>query len=325
MLTPTLVLDVGSARYEQASHLRLRRGLLPIVDRLELALPAATRFDGALGDEVGLELDGGEGSTKVFAGRLTAVQRGLRSLRLTAHGHALALARVRPAGAYEKLSVQAIVERLTEDLGLDLAIREADMPTALFVCEGRASALESIVRLCAMTGLQAAFDGEGTLRIGPEGPGEALALRCGRELVELTSTSGLVDERSFVVAGEGGGAPDSDQSLWIANDFFAGNATAAASEVCWRSEPLLRRVDDADTAAQAWTTAQRRREAPVRMTCWLVPEVAPGSTIDVEDLPDHLPLPTCVVRQVVHTIDPVRGGRSEIWANAEPSGGGLLP
>jgi len=321
MLTPTLSLQLADAVYEHATRIRLRRGLLPIVDRLEALLPAGTQLDAALGDDVILALDGGEGSSTVFTGQLGAIQHGLRGLRICAHGFALTLARARPAGAFEQLSVQELFERLTEDSEIDLAIRSADMPTALFVCEGRASALESVVRLCAMAGLQAAFDGEGTLQIGPDGPGDALALRYGRELVDLDCGSWLADPNEFVVAGEGGGAPDSDQRLWVAKDFFAGSGTAAATGVRWRSEALLRRVDDANAAAESWTAAQRRREAPIRMVTWLLPELAPGSTIEVEDLPDHLPLPSCMVRQVIHEIDPRLGARSSVWATAASSGG----
>lgn len=323
MLTPTLSLQIADSLYEHATRVRLRRGLLPIVDRLEAVLPAGTEFEAALGDDVILELDGGEGASTVFTGRLSAVQHGLRSLRVCAHGFALTLARARPAGAFEKLSVQELFERLTEDLEVDLSIRDADMPTALFVCEGRASALESVVRLCTMAGLQAAFDGEGTLQIGPDGPGEALALRYGRELIDVSAGAWLEDPNTFTIAGEGGGAPDSDQSLWVAKDFFAGSGTAAGTGIRWRSEALVREVGDARSAGESWTEDLRRREGPIRMTCWLLPQVAPGSTIEVQDLPEHMPLPTCMVRQVIHEIDPRLGARSQIWANVNDVGGGL--
>lgn len=324
MLTPALTLQIGDAVYEQATRVRLRRGLLPIVDRLEVDLPAGTQVDAAPGDDVTLELDGGEGALAVFTGRLAALHRGLRGLRACAYGPAWTLARARPAGAYEKLSVQEIVERITEGTEVSLSIRGADLTTALFVCEGRATALESIVRVCAMAGLQAAFDGEGTLQIGPDGPGDAFALRYGRELLDAVCAAWHPDPSTFVVAGEGGGAADSDQSLWIARDFFAGAGTPAGEGVRWRSEPLLRDVGDARAAADAWTAAQRRREAPVRLLTWLLPQAAPGSPVEVQDLPDHLPLPTCTIRQVIHELDPLRGGRTSIWAAAETAGGGLL-
>lgn len=324
MLTPTLSLQVADARYEHASRVRLRRGLLPIVDRLEVVLPAGTELAAAPGAEVTLDLDGGEGQATVFTGQLSAVTRGLRGLRLCAHGFALTLARARPAGAFEKLSVQEIFERITEGTAISLAIRGADMPTALFVCEGRSTALELVVRLCAMAGLQAAFDGEGTLQIGPDGPGEALALRHGRELLDASSAAWLPVADTFTVSGEGGGTPDSEQSLWIARDFAAGGGTPAATGVRWRSEALVRRVEDARAAAASWTAAQRRRETPIRLTTWLLPRVAPGSTIEVRDLPDAMQLPTCMVRQVVQEIDPALGGRSTIWASAADGGGSGL-
>lgn len=321
MLAPTLSLQIGDAVYEQATRVRLRRGLLPIVDRLEVVLPAATEFSAAPGDDVSLELDGGEGGATVFTGKLAGVQHSVRSLRVLAYGPAFELARARPAGAYEKLDVQEIFERLTEDLDVSLDVREADIKTALFVCEGRATALESIVRLCGIAGLQAAFAGDGTLAIGPDGPGDAVALRYGRELLDVASTTRWADDSEFVIVGEGGGSPDSDQSLWIAQDFFAGGRTAAGTGVRWRSEPLVREVDDARTAAAAWTGTQRRREAPIRMLAWLLPAVAPGSTIEVQDLPEHLSLPKCMVRQVIHELDPRRGARSSIWACADEGGG----
>ena len=179
---------------------------------------------------------------------------------------------------------------------------------------------ETITRLLAMAGLQGAFDADGVLCIGPDGPGEALALRYGRELLDLASAAWQPNPNTFTVAGEGGGSPDSDQSLWVAQDFFAGARTDASTGVRWRSEPLVRTVDDARTAAASWTGSQRRREVPIRMRAWLLPEVAPGSTIEVQDLPEHLPLPTCTVRQVIHEVDGVRGGRTDIRATAGEGG-----
>lgn len=327
MLRPSLGLQVGDLRYEQLAGLELRRGLLPIVDRLICRLPAGTEFSAELGDEVTLELDGGEGSAAVFTGELTAIRHGLRRLELRAHGPALTLARARPAASFEKLTLAEIVERVCDEAGVDFAMDGGEAQSALFVCEGRSTALELIVRVLRAAGLRGGFDGAGSLQIGEHGPDGELALRYGRELVDLSSCARAPDPNTAYVAGEGGGAPDSDEGLWVAADFAAGGGTPAGTGVRWRAEPLMRTVDDAQTAAAGWTGELRRRAAPVRLRTWLLPSIAPGARLELHDLPEHLPLSECRVRQIVHHLRPGGrqggwGGRSEIWASAETGGAG---
>lgn len=324
MLTPALTLDIGELRYAHVGRLELRRGLLPIVDRLVCTLPAGTTFEAEPGDPVSLELDGGEGSSAVFSGTLSAVRRGLRSLTVTAHGPALQLARTRPAASLEKVTLSEILERLCEEAEVEVEIEGGDAQTALFVCEGRSTALDLIGRVCAAGGLQAGFDGEGTLVVGEHGPAGEHALRYGRELVDLAHTSRHADPNEAYVAGEGGGAPDSGESLWVAADFAAGGGSPAGAGVRWRAEPLARTVDDARSAAASWTGRMRRRAAPVRMRCWLLPQIDPGARVELHDAPEHASLAECRVRQVVHRLRPGAGAgratQSELWASAETGG-----
>ena len=61
MLVPVAALTIGERLYnEQIVALRLRRTRAPGLDRLEVALPAATRFEASPGDPCALVLNGGD-------------------------------------------------------------------------------------------------------------------------------------------------------------------------------------------------------------------------------------------------------------------------
>ena len=118
MLAVTPKLQIGNWLYDtQLASLRLRRAVLPTVDRLTVDFPSGVKFEAAPGDDVELELDGGEGSTQVFVGKLSAVTHMPDALRITAHNGALSLARYRPVLALEQVSVGDIIKKLAGDVG----------------------------------------------------------------------------------------------------------------------------------------------------------------------------------------------------------------
>src|SRR5687767_4380170 len=105
MLVPHAALTLGNSLYEeQIAALRIRRTRLPALDRLEVLMPIGVTFEGELGDDVWLDLDGGDeagegGVATVFTGTLTGLSRRADGLRLTAHDGGLPLARYRPVAA----------------------------------------------------------------------------------------------------------------------------------------------------------------------------------------------------------------------------------
>lgn len=331
MLSVQAALQLGDLLYD--SHvitLRLRRARLPVVDRLEVSLPAGLTFSAVPGDEVALDLDSGDvdgagGSTRVFTGLLTQVERTLQGFRLQAHGHGLLLARYRPSATMENVTVGDVIQTLCDDAEVETGQLEAGPTLALYAAEGRATALQEIARLAWLAGVQAVFDGEGALH-ATTGSGSAQdhALRYGRELVGLSVGAALPDQTQLAFIGEGAGDPGSPDGRTFVTDFAKGGAPSPGPRTRRRPQPELRTVDAARTAATAWMERRAAREAPVRLDTWLLPVLAPGARVELSDVPEHLGLSECRVVQVVHQLDAARGARSRIWATGKVDAGGLL-
>ena len=320
-------LELGELAYDQHSvALCLRRGILPIVDRLDVTLPRDVRFEATFGDPVALKLDGGEGESLVFTGKVSAIRRGLRDLRVSACNGGFDLARYRPSLAIEQVSVGDIVKRLCGDVELDCGVVDDGPKLALYVADGRATALDEITRLARHLGAIAAVDGENKLHCTSISAGAGardLALRYGREILAVELERLAPDTAELVVVGEGAGASGSPKALWPIADFYQGQRTEPGPGAKGRAEPELRTVDDAKAASAAWTQRRAMGEQRVRLNAWLIPELAPGARIEIQELPESIDLSALRVRQVVHRVDARRGAFSQVWAS-EDVGSDLL-
>lgn len=331
MLTVVVSLVVGSERYDsQIVALRLRRGLLPVGERLEVVFPGSVQFHADPGADVELELDGGEGAARVFSGRLETVSRSPLHLRVVALGHTRALAAYRPLVSLEQVSMGDVIRRLCEDAGVEVGEVENGPTLALYASDGRGSALQEIARLARLYGTQAAFDVEGKLHVlGRDGPGEALALRYGREVLGAEVARSLLDELELTVAGEGAAEATASEGRQVIADFFRGSSPTLDANTRLRAHPELRSPSDAEAAAAAWQGRRSARATSVRLTTWLLPGLGPGIRVEVQDAPEGLPLSELFVEHAVHTVDARRGARTELWASATwatsaASPGGLL-
>lgn len=331
MLVPSVALTLGNRLYEeQILALRLRRARAPALDRLEIVLPLATTFEAAPGETCDLVIDGGDdagggGEAAVFAGTLTEVARRGDALHLTAHNGGLTLARYRPVGAYEQIGLDEIIGNFCADAGVDVAMDISAPVLALYAAAGHATALQEIARLAALAGAAAAFDGAGRLHVtAGGGPDAELALRYGRELLEIEIADGTQPADTITIVGEGAGNPNAPEARWLATDFLAGSAPAPGVTARRRRVPELR--DSSDTEAASAALAERRSAAarPIRLNTWLMPSLAPGMRLEIADLPDPLALEDCRVTQIVSTLEQGRRAHTEIWATGKPESGGLL-
>lgn len=332
MLSPHAALTIGDLLYEeQIVALRLRRTSLPALDRLEVLMPIGVTFSAEPGDDCSLELDGGDadgggGNATVFTGRVTAVGRRADGLRITAHNGGLPLARYRPVDAYEQLSIVDIIETLCGDAEVDVAV-DVDGPIlALHAMDGHTTALQEIARLAGLAGAGAAFDGDGALHVTEGGgPSSELALRYGRELLELTLGEELQPSDAITIVGEGAGSPDSPEARWLTTDFLTGSAPEPGLAARRRRVPELRSTDDTETASVALAERRSAAARPIRLTTWLMPTLAPGMRLEIADLPDPLTLDDCRISQVVSTLRSDGLAASNVWATGRPAeGGGLL-
>lgn len=316
MLAVHVALRLGDRLYDRHGvALRLRRCLLPGIDRLEVHLPAGTPLTAAGGDPAVLDLDGGEGEERVFTGEVTEVARTLLGIRVTAHGGSLKLARYRPALSLEKVTAGDAIRHLCADVAVDTGDVAPGPTLALYGVDGRSTALQEVVELAWLAGAEAALDGDGRLHAPVSGgPGKDVALRYGREIVGLEAGRSLADPVALTVVGEGGGGPLSPQGRWVGQDFLKGMAAPGPARRR-RPRPLVRTVDDARAAAEAWGGRRAAREQPVRLLAWLLPVVSPGARVELHDLPAGLPAEVRV-EQVVHQLDAVRGATTRIWATS---------
>lgn len=328
MLSMRSSLTLGDLRYDTHTvRLRLRRTLLPAIDRLEVELPRDVRFEAAPGDDVELELASENEPVTVFRGRVSAVARKLDSIGVTAHNGGLELARFRPSLAAEAQDVGELVKALCADAEVDVGALESGPQLALYVVDGRASAAQEIARLAALFDAAASFDGEGQLHLeafDASGHAGEFAWKYGRELLEAQVERWSAERSSLTLVGEGGGDPGSAQALWVAHDFLAGGAPAAGVEARVRAEPLMRTVEDARGAAEARLKAAARNRARVKLRAWLAPELAAGSRLEIQELPSAIGALNLIACEVVHELDPRRGGFTRVLGVEQSAGEDLL-
>ncbi len=313
MLGVAASLTAGSLRYDtHALGLTLRRGVLPIVDRLVVGLPAGVRFEAAPDDDVILDLDGGEGAETVFTGTVTAVTHEPSGPRLQAHGGARLLARYRPSLSLEQVTVGDVAGQLCDDAGVDVAGMIGGPTLARYVATARSTALDELVRLLHLGAATAAFGGDGALTAREGEPAAERALLYGREIRSVRATGAPATPATAVVVGEGAGDPGSPQGLWHTSDFWAGGAPAPGPDARRRVAHELRTTSDAEAAGAAWGGRRIAELTPVLLRCWLVPAIGPGDLVHVQDAPDHLPIGAVRVREVVHRVDPAGDATTEI-------------
>jgi hypothetical protein len=323
MLSPSIQLQIGALTYgPQIAALRVRRIRLPAVDRLDVVLPTGVRLDATPGDDVTLELDGGEGSDTVFTGRVAEIRRRFDTVTVTARGGADRLARARPSLALDRITAGSAIIRIAAAAEVQTG-EIADGPSlAIYAADGRATALAEVARLAAFSGASAHFDGAGRLSVpDPEQPAEPLALRYGREILAAESSEGDVSGPVPHVVGEGGD-PAGPQARWVLADFDRGGAGPADARRI--AIPEIRTKRDADKAGAALAAARAARAKSVRLTTFLLPALAPSLPLQLADMPGGVPLSRATVHQVVHTIRPDGAAISEIWGTGFSSEDGLL-
>lgn len=324
MRVVTASVTLGALRYDShVAALRLRRGLVPIVDRLDVTLPRGVRFEAVAGDDAVCDLDGGDGAETAFTGTVTAVRPTLHGTDVVCHGGAARLARHRPSLSLEQVTVGDVIARLCTDAGASTGDLEDGPALARYVATARSTALDEAARLLGLAGADGWFDSDDTLHSSAE-PASEVALRYGRELVSARGSGAPEPGGDFVVVGEGAGDPGSAQGLWPIADFWAGGAPAAGPGVRLRAAHELRTTDDAGAAGAAWAARDAAARSPVRLRCWLLPALGPGTAITLAEVPGDLPVGTIRVRQVIHRIEPARAAVTDLWGHDEGAAGAGL-
>jgi prophage tail gpP-like protein len=302
LLAPTYALTIGSQQWtEQLLALDVRLEAAPLIDLLSARLPAAAPLDAAIGDPVVLQLDG----TDVFTGQVDAIRRDPTVVQVTALDAGGTLATFRPAATYEQATVATVISALCGDVGVDTGDLEDGPSLAFYAADPGRSALEHVARLAGWAGALARVSADGRLEATVvSGADPDLALRYGRELIDLDGTETSTRIESFVVAGEAGaGTASAPESLRPKRDFFGGsrpdgpNATAQ-----WSFEPALRTSSGAQTASAARHRLYKSTRRRATLTATLLPDLRPGSVVEIQDAPDGLPAGPLWADKVQHRL-----------------------
>ena len=205
-LIPGYTLTTGGQQWtSQVVGLEVQLAAAPLTGTLEADLPAPAPLSAGVGDPVTLDLDGGEGGTRVFTGTVTALRRTPAGIRVHAVDAAGLLARLRPATSYEQVNAGTVIRDLADQAGIDTGDVDDGVALAWYPADPARTALDHVARLCAWSGALARVDADGRLVASAVAATQAeLALRYGREVLAVEQTGRRRDVAGFTVAGEAG-------------------------------------------------------------------------------------------------------------------------
>jgi hypothetical protein len=306
MLKPAYELTLGSQRWsEQATRIRLTLALAPQVNLLAVWFPAAAPLAAGKGDDVELRLNSGEKDEVVFTGSIDTLRNGFDGIRVTCLDAGGRLAGFRPAVTYEQATAGTVIRNLAGEMGVATGDLEDGPTLPFYVADPSRTAWEHMARVSAWGGAVVSVTADNKVNALVIDASQAeLALRYGREIIDLRAASRLPAVDTFTVAGEAGaGDAASPDVLRPSTDFFAGNRPEGpALGKRWRFEPALRTVKTAGTAGAARQRQYASGHETGQFKAFLQPRLHCGTVLEIQDLPERLPTGPIWVTRVEHWL-----------------------
>jgi phage protein D len=319
----------GDPWREHLLSLRLRRGLAPEADVLQLLVAATPTAPAvALADKGSLSLTGSDGTDMlVFTGQVDGIHERASGARLvTATNGSRELAQARLNRSFEQQDAGQIIQALASELGLS-ADTPGNVPTLpRFVVDDRVSLYAHVARLAALSGFIVCIAADGGVKVkDPAAGGEPTArISYGVDVLDFTLGERAAHTAAVQVTGEGAaGDQGSDAWYWLRKD-PAANQSTAGSGTPLRTISLgaLRSADVVATLASA--KLQRASEAATRG--WLLtagaPQVEPGDNVELSGMPQSSLNGSYRVDEIVHEFDVRSGFRSRLRVVNAGAGGG---
>lgn len=308
LLSPSYSLRMGSQLWkEQALSMQLVLGPCPFVDLLTVKLPAAAPLEGDIGDDVELTLNNGEAEEKVFTGIIQTVRRSFSFVEVKAINAGGVLAQFYPAVTYENVTTATVMRNLCPDAGVTTGSLETGSDLTFYVADPTRSAWQHIHRVCAWSGALATVSADNEVESKVINATQAeVAMRFGREILNIERTRRTAQIETFVVAGESGvGTADSPDAHRPVIDFFAGNRPDSPSPtVIWTWAPALRTASAAATASAANKRSYMSAADRGVLTAFLQPKLRPGVVLEMQEMPAGVSDGLVWIHSVRHTISP---------------------
>ena len=315
LLNPSYSLQLGPQLWkEQALQIELLLNPGPLIDAMTVRLPAIAPLQADVDDDVELTLNSGETEEKVFTGVVQAVRRGFSSIEVKAINAGGLLSRYFPAVTYENVTTATVARNLCSDAGVSTGSLETGSELTFYVADPTRTAWQHIHRVCSWSGMLVSISADNKVESKVVNATQAdIALRFGREILELDRSRRAAQIETFVVSGESGvGQASSPDSHRPVTDFFAGNRPDPPSPtVTWTWLPALRTASAAATAG----AARKRMYTSVAdrgvFTAFLQPKLRPGVVLEMQDLPAGLTDGPVWIHSVRHVLSP-RGAQTRV-------------
>lgn len=314
MLTLGYTLALGNREFtSQVVRLRCERAVAPGVGVLRAHLPYRGDLPAAVGDDVRLDLDSGEQQETVFTGVVVALRHSRFGVEVVAGDASWQLAQHRPGTSFEGQHAADVITALADAAGVSVGAVETGPLLPSYLADGATTGWEHVARLAAWSAATALVTADGELTVAAPDPATPThALKWGREVLDVVGAESGAPPSAVSFASEGPGPADDKPGAFR----FTASSAAPAAPVAVRYRPGLRADDLAADATTDWLTREAARRTPVQLQAFLLPAVAPGDVLEIQEAP--YPVPLLQVRRVQHRLDR-RGGRTHIAAWGAPS------
>jgi len=308
LLQPRYTLTTGSQQWTgQVLALRVMLSAAPLVDLLEARFPFAAPLEAGPGDPADLTLDSGEKEEAVFRGAVASVERDARGIRLRALNASARLAQSRVSVTYEQISAGNLIRNLCDEAGADAGRLDEGPMLTFYAADPARTCWDHVGRAAAWGGAMARVDTDNRVETLVVNAVQAeTALRWGREILDLRFHRRAAPIESFTVAGEAGaGDAAAPEAFRPSTGFFAGSRPDGPSAAHrWSSEPALRTVPAAATAAAARQRSYQAARAAGSFEAFLQPDLRPGSALEIQDAPEGLVPGPLWLGRVEHLLGP---------------------
>ncbi len=327
LATQSISVTLGNLLYDtHVSSISVDLGVLPAVNLAHCDFPLDVPVEASPGDEATLELDIGDGSTKILTGQVETVSRLFSGTRVTIADAGAKLASLRPSATYQSQTLKATITALADEAGVSIGRFALSAPTQFpnYVCHQQRTITEHIKELAQIGNSLAVVDEDGKLSVLSRDPGPAdTALRYGREFLEYEMRDAPVPSNRVMVGNGPAGAAADPNVFRHSTEALTGGGDDPSPKNLWEPKPALRTGDLVRQASTEINTRRNSHTKQLRANCWLVPTLRPGAVLEIQDLPGSLSKGPWLITDVTHSIDMVSGSQtrfSGVYAGSDLAG-----
>lgn len=321
---------IGSNLYNmQVQQLRVQRGVLPIVNKAAVLFPSDTDLRAAVGDDVAIELTGGDISETVFTGTVWSIENNFYTTTVVVTDSSSVLSGYRPADTYEKLSTGDIIQTLASDSGTLVDTIQSGLELALYVAHQSRTALEHIALLASYSDCFASITADNKLLVTswPDKPAQ-ISLQYGRDLLRCKTSQRQSCLSPITAIGNGpAGSVSAAEALLHTPEILPSDAANPGKDTLWYPMAMLRTPKAATDTANALNDDKNRNRSRIDAVCILSPQFDIGTVLGVTEVPHTAHDGPWIITSVIHEIIQQKTAQTSIHgisASVGGSSGGLL-